>query len=368
MSASVSHPAKGRLRTAARTGACLLFAFACLAISTRADAQETYSRDANFPQLGGFNVENISWVTLSPAGDRLYMVQRGKPAISILTLDGRLVSSWSTDWLGEPHSLSFQKTAQGEIFAWVTDMAPPNTAGGAFGHCIKKFTPDGDYLGSIGVCGANSQGSGLDPVQFDKVTDVAFDGNGVMWVTDGDVGGLNNRVLSLDPDTGKVLQVWSAPGNKAGAGAGQFNLPHAITTDRCNRIFVADALNHRVQIFKQDGSFLQQLQCFGSLGVYGLALTGGEASSTRLFVSSSTTTFTGVGNVQIFPVSNDCTTATPIETGCQGAADLPISLPQGTSGSALHNIEVAAGGEAFFIAPLGGDLLPQKWLGDQSGK
>lgn len=368
MSVPVSLSVKAPFRAAVSAGGSLLFTLACISAGAPASAQESYSQDRSFPEISRFNMQNVSWMTLSPAGDRLYMVQRGTPAVSIWTLDGRFVSSWSTDWLGEPHSLSFQKTAKGEIFAWITDMAPPNTAGGAFGHCIKKFTPDGNYLGSIGVCGADSQGSSLDPIQFDKVTDVAFDANGLMWVTDGDVGGLNNRVLSLDPETGKVLQVWSAPNNKAGTGPGQFNLPHAITTDHCNRIFIADALNNRVQIFEQDGTFLQQLQCFGTLGVYGLALGNDAATSAQLFVSSSTTTFTGAGNVQIFPVSADCKAPLPVENGCQGATNIAISLPQGTSGSALHNIAVAQQDSAFFIAPLGGNLSPQKWTRTPSGQ
>src|SRR6201999_675461 len=106
----------------------------------------------------------------------------------------------------------------------------------------------------------------LDPVQFDKVTNVAFDSEGMMWVTDGDLNGLNNRVLQLNPVTQEVLQVWCAPGDVPGDGPGQFHLPHSIAIDPFDRVWIADALNNRVQILTTGGEFLQQLPCFGTNG------------------------------------------------------------------------------------------------------
>jgi hypothetical protein len=54
-------------------------------------------------------------------------------------------------------------------------MAPPLLAGEGYGHCLKAFTLAGDPLSTIGSCRENSQGTGLDPVQFDEVTDIAWD-------------------------------------------------------------------------------------------------------------------------------------------------------------------------------------------------
>ena len=115
-----------------------------------------------------------------------------------------------------------------------------------------------------------------------KSTDIAFDSSGLMWVTDGDLDGLNNRVLSIDPATATVLSHWSAPDNQPGSGEREFNLPHAITVDACDRVYVADALNHRVQIIRTDGTFLQELACFGDLGVYGLSLARAPRNSLTL--------------------------------------------------------------------------------------
>ena len=357
-----TRPARRHSPVARHACAGALFLLAGIAApASHAQEVEAYALDPGFPQAGSFDFQNVSWTTLSPDGERLFMVQRGNPAVSVWSLDGALLSTWTTGDLGEPHSLTFQ-SADGTHYAWITDMAPPVTASESYGHCLKKFSLDGAYLGSIGTCGETSQGSGLDPVQFDKVTDIAFDSSGLMWVTDGDLDGLNNRVLSIDPATDTVLSHWSAPDNQPGSGEREFNLPHAITVDACDRVYVADALNHRVQIIRTDGTFLQELACFGDLGVYGLSLARAPGSSSlQIFVTASTTTFTGKGIASVFDVDPLCTVALPVPSGCDAAASWEIALPQGSSGEALHAAEATADGAALFISPLGGDLLPQKW-------
>ncbi|MEJ1161667.1 hypothetical protein [Prosthecomicrobium sp. N25] len=357
--AEPGQPAAGGTR---RAWSAAAVAAALLVAGGPARAGGEYVQDRTFPQQGTFGFQNVSWMTRLPGTDLLFMVQRGTPAVSIWGQAGNFLASWATDQLGDPHSIRFQTTPGGTTFAWVTDMAPPNPAGTGFGHCLKRFTLSGVYQGSVGRCGQTSQGSGLDPVQFDKVTDVGFDRSGLMWVTDGDVSGLNNRVLSIEPATGVVRSVWSAPGNQPGTGEKEFNLPHAIAVDSCDRVYVADALNHRVQIIRTDGTFLQELQCFGDLGVYGIALRGQPlATSWRLWVSASTTTFTGVGTISGFDVSPTCSAPLPVPSGCRPAVQWPMALPPGSSASALHAIDATDDGSAVFIAPLGGNLAPQRW-------
>src|SRR5205807_91353 len=46
---------------------------------------------------------------------------------------------------------------------------------------------------------------------------------------------------------------------------GEFNVPHSIAIDSRGRIFVTDRGNHRIQIFDQDGQFLDQWTGFGTL-------------------------------------------------------------------------------------------------------
>jgi DNA-binding beta-propeller fold protein YncE len=58
---------------------------------------------------------------------------------------------------------------------------------------------------------------------------------------------------------GKFIKAWG----KKGSGPGEFNLPHAVAIDSRGRVFVADRSNNRIQIFDQDGNFLDQWTQFG---------------------------------------------------------------------------------------------------------
>ena len=103
---------------------------------------------------------------------------------------------------------------------------------------MKQFSYEGKSLGSIGHCDREG-GSGLDPLQFDKVTDIAWDALGKVYISDGDLGGKNNRIVVLDSRL-SLLDVWNLD-NKPGDKPKQFNLPHRLAVDKCDRIWVTDA-------------------------------------------------------------------------------------------------------------------------------
>jgi hypothetical protein len=324
-----------------------------------ANAQNEYHQDLQFPAPGpAFNFQEVSWLTVGPGGS-VYMLQRGGLDVSIWNPAGPMLKGWWPNQLLYPHSLRVQRLPSGESRIWVTDMVPPSQQVVPQGHCVKEFTEGGQLLGTIGACGGGTQGSGLDPVQFDKVTDIAFDSKGLRWISDGDLGGLNNRVLQLDAGD-HVLQVWSAPNNQPGSDPGQFNLPHALDIDPCDRVFVADALNHRVQIIKTDGSFLQQLQCFGTDGVYGLRLAKTSSGGLQLATTSSPTSNPAGGTVRLFEVAPSCTAAQPVPGNCATSAQWGIALPPSPMTGMLHSIDVGGDGSVY-IATLGGNLPPQKW-------
>jgi hypothetical protein len=302
----------------------------------------------------------VSWLGAGP-GDHVYLLQRGGLDLSIWTSAGEEVGGLFPNQLAYPHSVRIQRLASGENRIWITDMPSPDQQVVPVGHCVKEFDEAGQLLSTIGRCGADTGGSGLDPVQFDKVTDIAFDSKGMRWISDGDIGGLNNRVLQLNAD-GLVLQVWSAPGNQPGSAPGQFNLPHALDIDACDRVFIADTLNHRVQVIRTDGTFLQQLQCFGADGVYGLRLSkaAGAGGAFLATTSSPTSSPTG-GTVRLFQVAPSCTAPLPMPDGCMTTAQWTVTLPPSPVTALLHSIDVGADG-GLYIATLGGDLPPQKWI------
>lgn len=305
--------------------------------------------------------DTVSWVEHDATSGLVYVLQRSTPAVSVWTAQGVLVSRWATQALGDPHSISLRQGADGEVRAWITDMAPPLLAGPSFGHCLKSFTLSGTLLASIGTCAIDSQGTGLDPVQFDKVTDVAWDAAGHLLVADGDLDGLNNRVLKLDAG-GSVLAHWSAPGDRPGSGPRQFDLPHAVAVDRCDRLWVADALNHRVQVLGSDGSYLGALATFGDLGVYSLAFGASLTMPDRavLFVGASPSTGGGIGKVSLFAVPMDCTQRELPNLAAFASFDVPI--PTSTTTTLLHAIAVDPRTWDVYVALLGTDLPPQKWV------
>ena len=82
---------------------------------------------------------------------------------------------------------------------------------------------------------------------FRQPTDVAWDSDGNIYITDGYV---NSRVAKYDKH-GDWVKSW---GDK-GTAPGQFRLPHAIVIDRNNNLYVGDRTNRRIQVFDTEGKF-----------------------------------------------------------------------------------------------------------------
>jgi len=83
--------------------------------------------------------------------------------------------------------------------------------------------------------------------RFRQPTDVAWDSEGNVYITDGYV---NSRVAKFDKNGD-----WEASFGDPGAGPGQFRLPHAIVIDRANNLYVGDRSNRRIQVFDTTGKF-----------------------------------------------------------------------------------------------------------------
>jgi sugar lactone lactonase YvrE len=129
----------------------------------------------------------------------------------------------------------------------------------AAGHVIYKMTPEGKELMRLGTKGK----AGADQSSFNLPTDVAFGPNGELYVTDG-YGGA--RVVKFSRD-GKYLLEWG----KRGTGPGEFGLPHNVVVDAQGRVYVTDRDNQRIQVFDDNGKYLNEWK--GTGGVSGLAMT-----------------------------------------------------------------------------------------------
>lgn len=90
-----------------------------------------------------------------------------------------------------------------------------------------------------------------------------------MYIVDGD-GGLNNRLIKLS----KEQEVLWLHGEK-GQGPAQFNIPHSVTVDDVQRVWVADRANKRIQVFNSvTGEWLGTWgSCFTEDAPYSVRLT-----------------------------------------------------------------------------------------------
>jgi DNA-binding beta-propeller fold protein YncE len=112
---------------------------------------------------------------------------------------------------------------------------------------IFKFTHDGKQL--VMELGEKNV-AGNDERHFDQPTDLAFLPDGTFFVSDG-YG--NSRVAKFDK-SGKFLMSWGTKGS----GPSQFNLPHCVVVDAKRRVYVADRTNHRIQVFDENGKYLDE--------------------------------------------------------------------------------------------------------------
>ncbi|OFW14659.1 MAG: hypothetical protein A3F70_09160 [Acidobacteria bacterium RIFCSPLOWO2_12_FULL_67_14] len=116
-------------------------------------------------------------------------------------------------------------------------------------HEINVFTNDGKRVKTMGVRGVPGRG----PNNFNRVTDIAWLPDGTFFVADGYAG---VRVAKYDKD-GKFLFDWGqVPYNPDNPGPNEFFSVHSIGISRDRRIFVADREHHRMQVFDENGRFL----------------------------------------------------------------------------------------------------------------
>jgi peptidylamidoglycolate lyase len=162
--------------------------------------------------------------------------------VNIIDRNGRLVESWEqhNKLFVRPHRV-LVSPYDPERHIWLIDDGAQS---------IYKFTRDGKKLvmtlGEFRV-------AGNDEKHFGRPTDIAFLPDGTFFISDGYV---NSRVVKFDR-TGKYITSWGMRGEAGKETRPNYmNTVHAIVADKQGRLYVSDRANHRIQIFDQNGKFL----------------------------------------------------------------------------------------------------------------
>jgi DNA-binding beta-propeller fold protein YncE len=178
--------------------------------------------------------------------DRVYVYNRGEHPVIVFDRDGNFLTAWGEGTFARPHGIFVGP----DDAVYCTDDQD---------HTIRKFTPEGRPLFTLGVSGRPSD-TGATSVDYRTIqraappfhypTNLALAPEGDLLVSDG-YG--NARVHRFAAD-GRHRLSWGEPGS----GPGQFRLPHGIAVDAQGIVYVADRENSRIQLFTPDGAFVAE--------------------------------------------------------------------------------------------------------------
>ncbi len=181
-------------------------------------------------------------VAFSPDEKLIYVLDRTR-RVQAFTRDGEFQTLWTTPpgQLGNPRGM---------------DVAPDGTLYVADTHNnqIVVFTPEGKMVRRFG-------GYGKEPGRFIAVTDVTLDRSGNLWTVE--YGAQVDRVQKLTPTGKPLLAFGEFAQGRGGEHPGRFSRPQGIVQGPDDHIYVADAVNHRIQVFTTEGKFVRT---FGQVG------------------------------------------------------------------------------------------------------
>ena len=195
---------------------------------------------------GGYAHRDVAGVAVD-LENRVFLICRGDHPIIMYDERGKFLGSWGEgDFTYRTHGISIGP----DNSVYCTDDG---------NHTIRKFTPSGKLLMTLGVMNTPSD-TGYDGkdtrtvtrpgAPFNRPTNIAVAPTGDLYVSDG-YG--NCRVHQFSPG-GQLKRSWGTPGQAPG----EFFLPHGIAVATDGRVFVCDRENDRIQIFSPDGEYLTE--------------------------------------------------------------------------------------------------------------
>ena len=191
------------------------------------------------------------WGDRSPDGEER---PNSSNYLVVVDREGNLVENWSQwdDMFHRPHQV-YISPYDPDRHVWVVERG----RGRGVSMSVLKFSNDGSELvmrladdddpATREEARANASPG---PFDYGDPAVLAFLPDGSFLLGD---GYWNTRIVKYDAD-GAYLMEWGEPG----AGPGQFDLVHGLAIDRDRRVYVADRRNNRIQIFTEDGEFIEE--------------------------------------------------------------------------------------------------------------
>ena len=174
--------------------------------------------------------------------DRLYIVDMTS-RIQVFDREGSFIRSWRTPKCkqGKPCGLSISQ--DGLLMVCDTHYFQ-----------VLFYTPEGELIPDRTIGGTNGRGPG----EFGFVTDVVQDSKGNYYVSEyGDY----DRIQKFTPD-GQYVYEWGQHGTEPG----HFLRPQGLAMDAEDQLWVADASNHRIQVFDVSGDEPIFVRTIGAMG------------------------------------------------------------------------------------------------------
>jgi DNA-binding beta-propeller fold protein YncE len=175
-------------------------------------------------------------IAYSSRDDSFFVVDR-EARIQHLDREGRPLTEWRTPRWAQGKPVGLTVGPDGNLYVPDTHY-----------YRVLVYSPAGELLREWGS-------KGTAPGQFIYTTDIAFDSNGNVFVSE---YGDNDRIQVFTP-TGEFLYQFG----RFGDGPGEFSRPQSMVIDG-DLVYVTDSCNHRIAVFRTDGTFVRNMGKVGS--------------------------------------------------------------------------------------------------------
>ena len=208
-------------------------------------------------QVSGVAVDTPDRILVAIWGDRDRQGRERDGSTNYLVAvdrNGNITENWS-QWdsiFNKPHQV-YISPYDPERHVWVVERG----GGKGVNMQILKFSNDGselvmrlvdpDHPTTRAEARANPNPG---PFTYGDPAVLAFLPDGSFLLGD---GYWNSRIVKYNA-SGEYLMEWG----ELGSGPGQFDLVHGVAVDRDHRVYVGDRTNNRIQIFTENGEFIEE--------------------------------------------------------------------------------------------------------------